>query len=135
MKTYTELVRFPSFIERFNYLRVDQRIGAETFGVDRWINQQFYRSNRWKRARRDAIIRDEGRDLGVEGYESNHLVVHHMNPITMQQIMDDDPVLYDLEYLITVSNQTHQAIHYGDSTILPELPIERTRWDTCPWRK
>lgn len=133
-RCYSELVQLKTFEERFRYLRLNGKVGADTFGFDRYLNQQFYRSPEWKRARRDVIIRDEGRDLGVEGYElQNGIYVHHMNPISATDLIHAENWIYDPEYLICVSFNTHQAIHFGDESLLPKLPVERTINDTCPW--
>ena len=133
-RCYSELVKLKTFEERFEYLRLNGKVGADTFGFDRYLNQKFYRSPEWKRVRRDVIIRDEGRDLGVEGYElQNGIYVHHMNPISPNDLLHAESWIYDPEYLICVSFDTHNAIHYGDASLLPKLPVERTMNDTCPW--
>lgn len=137
MKTrcYTELRQLPTFEERFEYLKLGGQVGNDTFGFDRWINQRFYKSPEWKRVRRDIIIRDEGRDLGVEGYElQNGIYVHHMNPMIPKDIVDAADWILNSEYLICVSFNTHQAIHFGDGSLLPKLPMERKPNDTCPWK-
>ena len=136
MKTrcYTELIQIPTFEERFEYLKLSGRVAAETFGFDRWVNQRFYKSHEWKQIRRDVIIRDEGRDLGVEGYElQNGIYVHHMNPMVPKDIIDASEWILNPEYLICVSFNTHNAIHYGDASLLPKI-IERKPNDTCPWK-
>lgn len=133
-RCYSELAQLKTFEERFRYLQLKGKVGADTFGFDRYLNQQFYRSPEWKRARRDVIIRDEGRDLGVEGYElQNGIYVHHMNPISANDLLHAESWIFDPEYLICVSFNTHQAIHFGDESLLPKLPVERTINDTCPW--
>ena len=133
-RCYSELVKLKTFEERFEYLRLNGKVGVDTFGFDRYLNQKFYRSPEWKRVRRDVIIRDEGRDLGVEGYElQNGIYVHHMNPISPNDLLHAESWIYDPEYLICVSFDTHNAIHYGDASLLPKLPVERTMNDTCPW--
>lgn len=133
-RCYSELAKLKTFEERFEYLRLNGKVGVDTFGFDRYLNQQFYRSPEWKRARRDVIIRDEGRDLGVEGYElQSGIYVHHMNPISPKDLIHSDNWIFDPEYLICVSFNTHNAIHYGDASLLPKLPVERTMNDTCPW--
>ena len=133
-RCYSELIKFKTFEERFDYLCLHGQVGIDTFGFDRYLNQRFYRSPEWKQVRRDVIIRDEGRDLGVEGYElQNGIYVHHMNPITPSDLIHAEDWIYDPEYLICVSFNTHQAIHYGDKSLLPKLPVERTMNDTCPW--
>lgn len=134
-RTYTELRQLPTFEERFKYLRLGAQVAAETFGFDRWVNQRFYKSPEWRKVRRDVIIRDEGRDLGVEGYElQNGLYVHHMNPMIPKDIVDAADWILNPEYLICVSYNTHQAIHFGDESLLPKLPMERKPNDTCPWK-
>ena len=135
MRTYSELIQIPTFRERYEYLRLDGFVGKDTFGFDRYLNQRFYHSPEWKQIRRDVIIRDEGRDLAMLGYEiQNGLYIHHMNPIGKDDIEKASDLLLNPEYLICVTFNTHQAIHYGDSSLLPELPEERRPNDTCPWR-
>lgn len=136
IKTYSELIRLPTFKERFEYLRLDGRVGEETFGFDRYLNQLFYRSQRWKNVRDFVIIRDCGCDLAVEGHEINsRILIHHMNPISMHDIQTESEFLLDPEYLITTVHSTHNAIHYGDESLILQGPVERTRNDTCPWRR
>ena len=134
IKCYTDLRQLQTFDERFKYLKLGGCVGSETFGFDRWINQRFYKSPEWKQVRRDVIIRDEGRDLGVEGYElQNGIYVHHMNPMIPKDIVDAADWILNPEYLICVSFNTHQAIHFGDENLLPKL-VERKPNDTCPWK-
>ena len=115
IKSYSELIRIPTFEERFEYLSLDGKVGEDTFGYDRWLNQVFYSSKEWRDFRRDIIIRDNGCDLGVEGYEIfGKIIVHHMNPITLDDIMHDRDWIFDPEFLITTVHNTHNAIHYGD---------------------
>ena len=136
IRTYTELSRLLTFEERYRYLRLTGQVGQETFGFDRYLNQIFYRSQRWKQVRDYVIIRDNGCDLGVEGYEIHgRIIIHHMNPITIEDIQRDSIYLLDPEFLICTVHNTHNAIHYGDERLLITAPIERTRNDTCPWRK
>lgn len=136
IRTYTELSRLPSFEERYRYLRLTGQVGKETFGFDRYLNQVFYRSQRWKRIRDEVILRDNGCDLGVEGYEIyGRIIIHHMNPITLEDIERESIYLLDPEFLICTVHNTHNAIHYGDENLLITAPIERTKYDTCPWRK
>lgn len=136
MKTYSELITFPTFKERYDYLRLGGAVGQDTFGFDRYLNQKFYHSKEWAQIRRDVIIRDEGRDLAMEGYEiQNGLYIHHMNPIRKEDIVRATELLLNPEYLVCVSFSTHQAIHYGDEKLLPQLPVERRPNDTCPWRQ
>lgn len=133
-KCYTELIQIPTFEERFEYLKLGGQVGSETFGFDRWINQIFYRSHEWKQIRSKVILRDEGRDLGVEGYElQNGVYVHHMNPMIPKDIVDAESWILNPEFLICVSLNTHNAIHFGDASLLPKL-IERRPNDTCPWK-
>ena len=136
IRTYSELITLPTFKERFNYLKLDGAVGQDTFGYDRYINQQLYQRNpRWKKARDIVIIRDNGCDLGVEGFEIfGKIIVHHMNPITMDDIINDRDWIYDPEYLICTVHNTHNAIHYGDEKQLITAPIVRTKNDTCPWK-
>lgn len=134
-RCYAELKQLPTFEERFEYLKLSGQAFNDTFGFDRYLNQKFYSSPEWKRVRRDVIIRDEGRDLGVEGYEiQNGLYVHHMNPILPKDIIDVKDWILNPEYLICVSFNTHNAIHYGDKSLLPKLPKDRKPNDTCPWK-
>lgn len=136
IRTYSELSRLITFEDRYNYLRLDGSVGNETFGFDRYLNQIFYRSQQWKEARDFVIIRDNGCDLGVEGHEIHgKILIHHMNPITIRDIEEGSAFLFDPEYLITTIHNTHNAIHYGDESLLIKAPVERTRNDTCPWRQ
>lgn len=136
IRTYSELIKLHTFEDRYNYLRLNGVIGEETFGFDRFINQYFYqRSKEWQNIRRHVIVRDHGCDLGVEGYEINgRILVHHMNPILLKDIELRSDILLDPEYLISTTLDTHNAIHYGDESLLVRAPIERSRNDTCPWR-
>lgn len=136
IKTYTELSRLKTFEERYQYLRLGGSVGKDTFGFDRYLNQMLYRSQKWKDIRDFVIIRDNGCDLGVEGYEIyGKILVHHMNPITLKDIEHESDFLFNPEYLISTTHNTHNAIHYGDENLLPKAPIERSRNDTCPWRQ
>ena len=136
IRTYSELITLPTFEERFEYLRLNGRIGEETFGYDRMINQLLYqRSVKWRAARDRVIVRDNGCDLGIEGREiRGSIIVHHMNPITIEDVLHERPEVFDPEYLISTVLNTHNAIHYGDASLLVTAPIERSRNDTCPWR-
>ena len=135
IKTYSELITIPSFIDRFNYLKLGGLVGQETFGFDRYLNQTLYTSNEWKRFRSDIIIRDNGLDLACDGYEiGGKIIVHHIDPLTIQDIIRRDPKIFDPENVICVSMNTHNAIHYGDESLLFTEPIVRTKNDTCPWR-
>ena len=135
IRTYNELMLLPTFEERFEYLKLSGRVGEETFGFDRWLNQKFYRSAEWKHLRDQVIIRDNGCDLGVEGREIyGKILIHHMNPISKKDILERTDLLLNPMYLISVTKQTHDAIHYSDESILMKDPIVRSRNDTCPWR-
>lgn len=135
IRTYSELVSLPTFKERYEYLRLNGSVGLDTFGFDRYLNQEFYRSKEWKSIRDQVIIRDNGCDLGVDGYEIyGRIVIHHMNPILQTDILDRTQLLLDPDYLICTTHATHNAIHYGDEGLLPREPVERTRNDTCPWK-
>ena len=135
IKTYSELITFPTFEERYRYLRLQGRVGEETFGFDRYLNQIFYKSKEWRSIRDYVIARDNGCDLGVEGYEIHgQILIHHMNPITKEDILQRNDILLNPEYLITTIKNTHDAIHYGDENLLITAPIERRKNDTCPWR-
>lgn len=136
IRTYSELITFPTFEERYQYLRLNGFVGKDTFGFDRYLNQIFYRSQKWRSIRDFVIIRDNGCDLGVEGYEINSkIIIHHMNPITLEDIERESEYLLDPEFLICTMHNTHNAIHYGDESLLPILPKARTRNDTCPWKR
>lgn len=135
IKTYSELITLPTFEARYRYLRLSGTVGEETFGFDRYINQRFYQSNEWKALRNHIILRDKGCDLGIEDREIyKYIIIHHMNPITKQDILDKTDFVMNPEYLICVSDITHKAIHYGDEGLLVTAPIERAPFDTCPWR-
>lgn len=135
-RSYTELSKMKTIQERYEYLKLNGKIGSETFGFDRFFNQKFYRSKEWKDARRLVIIRDNSCDLGIEDFEIyDRITIHHMNPITKKDIIEENwEYLTDPEYLICASYLTHKAIHFGDANLLPKLPIERTPGDTCLWR-
>lgn len=134
-KRYSELISIPTYEKRFKYLQLKGAVGNDTFGYDRYLNQILYNSPEWKRLRNQIIIRDNGRDLGCEGYEIyGRILIHHMNPITVEDIVSRDPIVFDPENLICVSHNTHNAIHYGDENLLIMAPVERTKNDTCPWR-
>lgn len=135
IKTYSELITIPSFLERYRYLKLGGSIGEETFGFDRYLNQTLYRSPEWKRFRRDMIIRDNGMDLAADDYEIvGKILVHHINPLTVQDVIRRDPKIFDPENVICTSMNTHNAIHYGDESLLMIEPVVRTKYDTCPWR-
>ena len=136
LKTYSELCKLQTFKERFEYLQLnDGRVGEDTFGFERYLNQQFYRSREWKRLRDELIIRDNGCDLGVDGYNIyGRVIIHHMNPITKDDILNQTDYLMNPEFLICTTHNTHNAIHYGDESLLILDPIERSKNDTCPWK-
>lgn len=135
IRTYSELITLPTFIERYKYLRIGGTVGADTFGFDRYLNQAFYKSEEWKSIRRHVIIRDCGCDLGIEGREIHErILIHHINPISEEDILDRSDLLLNPEYLISTSHRTHNAIHYGDDSILIDMPLERRKNDTCPWK-
>ena len=134
IRRYSELRQLTTFKDRFDYLKLGGSVGEFTFGFDRYLNQTFYRSPEWKRVRNEVILRDDGCDMGMAEFPANRIIVHHMNPITAEMIEDRDDVLLDPEYLICVSHDTHNAIHFGDENLLPKMPIERRPNDMCPWR-
>ena len=135
IRCYSELILLPTFNERFEYLRLDGKVGADTFGYDRYLNQQLYHSPEWKRIRDQVIIRDNGCDLGIDGYFiRRNVYVHHMNPLTQEDILRHSAFAVNPEYLICVSLDTHNAIHYGDANKLQRDPIIRRPNDTCPWK-
>lgn len=136
LRTYSDLKQLKTFEERYEYLKLDGQVGADTFGFDRYLNQVFYRSPEWRSVRNEVIVRDNGCDLGIEGREIHtKILVHHMNPISKEDILERSDILLNPEYLITTVKRTHDAIHYGDADTLIKDPIERTANDTCPWRK
>lgn len=136
IRSYSELSKLKTFEERYQYLRLNGMVGAETFGFDRYLNQMFYRSQRWKSVRDFVFVRDNGCDLGVEGRDIyGRYIIHHMNPITIEDIERESEFLLDPEFLISTIHNTHNAIHYGDEKLLVTAPIERTKNDTCPWRR
>ena len=137
IKKYSELIRIPSFEERYQYLKLSGSVGAETFGADRLLNQIFYTSPEWKQLRQKIIVRDNGCDLAhIDRPIRTKIYIHHINPITVEEVMNRDPVLFDEENLVCTTFTTHQAIHYGDqSQLIPSAPLERTPNDQSPWRK
>ena len=136
IRCYSDLIKLPTFEERFNYLKLDGRVGEETFGFDRYLNQMFYRSEEWKRIRDIVIVRDCGCDLGMVDREIHgRMLIHHMNPISKDDILKRTDILLNPEYLITTVKNTHDAIHYGDINLVVQAPIERTKYDTCPWKR
>ena len=134
-RRYSELIKLPTFEERFEYLKLSAKIGEDTFGRERYLNQIFYNTPEWKALRGEVLIRDGGCDIGLEDHPiAGRIEVHHINPITAKDIENRDPCLFDLENLICVSPLTHKAIHYGDVSLLPHDPVERRPNDTCPWK-
>lgn len=135
IKTYSELSKLETFKERYQYLKLDGIVGEETFGFDRYLNQILYKSDGWKSCRNNIIIRDNGYDLGCEGFEVHgRILIHHISPITVEDIVNRNPNVFDPENLILTSHNTHQAIHYGNEDLLIQGPIVRSKNDTCPWR-
>lgn len=136
IRTYTELSQLTTFEERYEYLKLSGSVGEDTFGFDRYLNQLFYRSQKWKSVRDAVIIRDNGCDLGVPGFEiRSRILIHHMNPITIEDIEKESEFLLEPEFLITTVLATHNAIHYGDASLLVTAPVARKKNDTCPWRQ
>lgn len=134
VKTYKEMSRLETFEERFDYLKLNGSVGSDTFGFDRWLNQKFYRSKEWKRRRDQIIIRDNGCDLGIPGREiQGKIIIHHINPITIEDICDITEYLMNPDYLVCTSQNTHNAIHYGDVNLLPKDPVTRKPGDTKLW--
>jgi hypothetical protein len=137
IKTYSELITLPTFEQRYEYLRLGGTIGEETFGCDRWLNQVFYKTREWKDFRRNIIVRDMGCDLGISDREIHGIIlIHHINPISINDIRNRRlDVILNPENAICTSHNTHNAIHYGDDSLLVKVPIARSRNDTCPWRQ
>lgn len=135
IKTYSELITIPTFEERFEYLQLKGSVGKDTFGYDRYLNQVLYRSPEWKRLRNQIIIRDSGCDLACDGYDIyDKVLIHHLNPITVEDVLTRSRKVFDPDNLVCVSHSTHNAIHYSDMDLLVTGPIIRTKNDTCPWR-
>lgn len=135
LRCYSDLIRLPSLQERFEYLRLNGEVGEELFGYARYLNQEFYHGSEWGDVREQVIIRDNGCDLGLHGWKIvGNIYVHHMNPITLEQLKDRDPILLDPEYLISCSYNTHQAITWGNASLLPQPLVVRRPGDTCPWK-
>lgn len=134
-KTYSEMILLPTFEERYEYLKLNGKVGDDTFGFDRYLNQLFYKSDEWKSVRNAVIVRDNGCDLGIEGRDiQKRVIIHHMNPLTKKDILSMSNEVMNPEFLICVSHETHNAIHYGDEELLVKDPIVRRANDTCPWR-
>ena len=135
IKTYSELITIPTFEERFEYLQLKGSVGKDTFGYDRHLNQVLYRSPEWKHLRNQIIIRDCGCDLACDGYDIyDKVLIHHLNPITVEDVLARSRKVFDPDNLVCVSHNTHNAIHYGDVDLIVTGPIIRTKNDTCPWR-
>ena len=135
IRCYSDLIQLRTFQERYQYLKIHGKVGEDTFGYDRYVNQVLYRSQKWRKTRSQIIIRDNGCDLGIEGRElDDYIMVHHMNPLTLEDIEEDRDCVYNPEYLICCSSRTHKAIHFGDENLLPKDFIERKPNDTCLWR-
>lgn len=136
IRTYSELILLPTFMERYNYLKLGGKVGETTFGFDRYLNQKFYNSKEWKKVRDEVIIRDAACDLGIPDREINsRIIIHHMNPITKDDILNQTEFLLNPEYMICTLKRTHDAIHYGDESLLFNGLVERSPYDTCPWRR
>lgn len=134
IRRYSELCRLKTFEERFDYLKLQGIVGESTFGFDRYLNQHLYRSSEWKKIRNEVIVRDDGCDMGLADYPANRIIVHHMNPLSVEDLENRSDLIFNPEFLICVSFNTHNAIHFGDETLLPKPPVERKPGDTCPWR-
>lgn len=135
-RNYTELLQLDSLEDRFEYLAIGGQVGATTFGFDRWVNQQFYRSREWQLIRNHVIARDVGMDLGVDDHSIHgSIYIHHMNPLVLEDITEGTDNLIDPEFLISCAHNTHNAIHYGDRSLLPQPYVERRPGDTTPWRR
>lgn len=133
IRTYDELIQLKTFDERFDYLKLNGKVSDLTFGVHRYLNQEFYKSREWSYIRNQVIVRDNGCDLGVDGYDIyGHIIIHHLNPITKDDIINRSEFLLDPKYLISTCLKTHNAIHYGHKS--PNINVERTKGDTCPWK-
>ena len=135
IRTYTDLIAIPTFVERFEYLKLMGSVGADTFGYDRYLNQIFYTTREWRHLRDQVILRDMGRDLAMEGYEIHgKIYIHHLNPISKDDIIERSEHLMNPEFLVCTSFETHNAIHYGNADNLRSVPTERRANDTCPWK-
>lgn len=135
IKTYSELITIPTFIDRYRYLNLTGKVGDATFGGRRYLNQLLYKTDRWESIRNRIIVRDNGCDLGIQGREIMvRVTIHHIEPITVDDILNNNPKVWDEDNLITSSDITHKAIHYGDENLLMKEPIVRREYDTCPWR-
>lgn len=135
-KSYTELMTLPDYVDRYEYLKLGGSVGELTFNGHRHYNQKFYSSDQqWLETKKRVILRDDGCDMGHIDYPIHgRIIIHHINPITIEQLINRDPIIFDLDNLVCVSHDTHNAIHYGDSSLLHLPPVERVAFDTCPWR-
>lgn len=134
-KSYRNLILLPTFKERFEYLKLAGTVGESTFGFDRYLNQRFYQSREWRQFRSKVIARDEGNDMGIKDYPiSGTIIIHHINPLSVKDFEEQSDLLFDMNNVICVSHNTHEAIHYGDESLLPKDPIERKPNDTIPWK-
>lgn len=134
-KSYRNLILLPTFKERFEYLKLAGTVGESTFGFDRYLNQRFYQSREWRQFRSKVIARDEGNDMGIKDYPiSGTVIIHHINPLSVKDFEEQSDLLFDMNNVICVSHNTHEAIHYGDESLLPKDPIERKPNDTIPWK-
>lgn len=135
-RSFRELSRLKTFDERFAYLRLGGIVGESTFGSDRYLNQILYKSPEWRSFRNDVIIRDNGCDLAIPGRDilGDRIIIHHINPLTVEDVENRNPAIFDLDNVVCVSHNTHEAIHYGDESLLPKDPVERRPNDTCPWK-
>lgn len=134
-RSYSKLIQLPTFEERYEYLKLDGVVGKDTFGFNRWVNQFLYTSSEWRYTRRNIILRDDGNDLACKDFEiCGKILIHHLIPITEEDIINRSPIIFDPENLISTSLNTHNAIHYGDKTLLSKGPVVRKKNDTCPWR-
>lgn len=136
MKTYTELIQLDSFEERFRYLKLSGNVGQEVFGSKRWLNQEFYHSPEWLKFRNRVIVRDNGCDLAMDGFVIyDPILIHHLNPITYEDILNRDPCIFDFDNVVCTKKSTHNAIHYGDESLIESSYIQRSKNDTCPWKR
>lgn len=135
IRSYSELIRIPTFEERYQYLKLCGKVAEETFGFRRWLNQEFYHSTEWLEFRNKIIIRDNGCDLSLAGFDIfGSIIIHHLNPITYEDILNRNPCVFDPDNVVSTKLSTHNAIHYGNETLIFYTPVERTKNDTCPWR-
>lgn len=135
-KSYSELIKIESFEDRFKYLSLSGTVGEATFGSHRYLNQMLYHTDKWKSTRREVIFRDNGCDLAHDDYSiSGSIYIHHLNPITINDVLEERPCVFDLDNLVCTTFRTHNAIHYGTENLLQKILVERKKNDTCPWRR